>query len=200
MNGLLGCWVNETVEISTFCRKWELGNMIKDIKKGQVYPCQVPIHGRLFAQWMHHAFPRELLGCDSSIEMAGPHCCAIQVPLSPRVWYHEPTNSWWMDAGAGKHQAGVIRALKRAELANPDFFMVHLIHIIKKHVFEIYYPLVLQDVNLQVPPKVSAFLKSKRVPCAPEHTKGGVGIYTGIYGLDSIGLDRADWLRLDRTR
>ena len=23
---------------------------------------RVPIHGRLFAQWMHHAFPRELLG------------------------------------------------------------------------------------------------------------------------------------------
>lgn len=69
-----------------------------------------------------------------------------------------------------------------------------------KHVFEIYYPLVLQDVNLQVPPKVSTFLKSKRVPCAPEHTKGRVGIYTGIYGLDSIGLDRADWLQLDWTR
>merc|ERR1719330_2161170 len=38
---------------------------------------QVPLHGRLFAQWMHHAFPRE---CPF------PHASGTTNPMSPDDW------------------------------------------------------------------------------------------------------------------
>jgi len=41
---------------------------------------QVPLHGRLFAQWMHHAFPRE---CPY------PHEAGTTSPLTPDEWMKE---------------------------------------------------------------------------------------------------------------
>merc|ERR1711988_1582444 len=38
---------------------------------------QVPLHGRLFAQWMHHAFPRE---CPY------PNEAGMAMPLTPDEW------------------------------------------------------------------------------------------------------------------
>merc|ERR1739848_234658 len=38
---------------------------------------KVPLHGRLFAQWMHHAFPRE---CPF------PHLSGTTNPLTPDEW------------------------------------------------------------------------------------------------------------------
>jgi hypothetical protein len=41
---------------------------------------KVPLHGRLFAQWMHHAFPRE---CPY------PHLAGTTRPLTPDEWLEE---------------------------------------------------------------------------------------------------------------
>lgn len=41
---------------------------------------QIPLHGRLFAQWMHHAFPREC---------AYPHEAGTATPLTPDEWMKE---------------------------------------------------------------------------------------------------------------
>merc|ERR1719263_2324591 len=41
---------------------------------------QVPMHGRLFAQWMHHAFPRE---CPF------PHLTGTINPQTPDEWMRE---------------------------------------------------------------------------------------------------------------
>jgi len=38
---------------------------------------QVPLHGRLFAQWMHHVYP---------LECAFPHTSGTTSPLSPDEW------------------------------------------------------------------------------------------------------------------
>merc|ERR1719235_1703844 len=38
----------------------------------------VPLHGRLFSQWMHHAFPRE---CPY------PHLSGTTVPQTPDEWF-----------------------------------------------------------------------------------------------------------------
>ena len=40
-------------------------------------PLRVPFHGRLFAQWMHHAYPRE---CQF------PHLSGTTKPLGPEEW------------------------------------------------------------------------------------------------------------------
>merc|ERR1712190_604840 len=40
----------------------------------------VPLHGRLFAQWMHHAFPRE---CPF------PHVSGTKNPQTPSEWMEE---------------------------------------------------------------------------------------------------------------
>merc|ERR1712107_499075 len=40
----------------------------------------VPLHGRLFAQWMHHAFPRE---CPF------PHVSGTKNPQTPSEWIDE---------------------------------------------------------------------------------------------------------------
>ena len=38
----------------------QLRNRLQEV--AEMHGGRVPIHGRLFAQWMHHAFPREPLG------------------------------------------------------------------------------------------------------------------------------------------
>jgi len=43
----------------------------------QVHSGSVPLHGRLFAQWMHHAYPRE---CPF------PHVSGTTQPMSPDAW------------------------------------------------------------------------------------------------------------------
>merc|ERR1719401_88412 len=43
----------------------------------QVHGGHVPLHGRLFAQWMHHAYPRE---CPY------PHVSGTTKPMSPDAW------------------------------------------------------------------------------------------------------------------
>jgi len=43
----------------------------------QVHAGHVPLHGRLFAQWMHHAYPRE---CPY------PHVSGTTKPMSPDAW------------------------------------------------------------------------------------------------------------------
>merc|ERR1740138_431828 len=36
------------------------GKLTKQLKEiGEMYSGSVPLHGRLFAQWLHYAFPRE---------------------------------------------------------------------------------------------------------------------------------------------
>merc|ERR1712048_16400 len=53
----------------------------------------VPLHGRLFAQWMHHAFPRECLF---------PHVSGTKNPQTPSEWIEQngrqslATSSWEM--------------------------------------------------------------------------------------------------------
>jgi len=42
-----------------------------------VHSGQVPLHGRLFAQWMHHAYPREC---------SFPHVSGTTSPMSPDDW------------------------------------------------------------------------------------------------------------------
>jgi len=44
---------------------------------------QVPLHGRLFAQWMHHAYP---------LECAFPHATGSTSPLTPDEWMEETGN------------------------------------------------------------------------------------------------------------
>lgn len=41
---------------------------------------KVPLHGRLFAQWMHHAYPREC---------SYPHALGSTQPLSPHEWMQQ---------------------------------------------------------------------------------------------------------------
>merc|ERR1719189_2469829 len=41
---------------------------------------QVPLHGRLFAQWMHHAFP---------LECPYPHTAGTTTPLTPDEWMED---------------------------------------------------------------------------------------------------------------
>ena len=70
---------------------------------------RVPIHGRLFAQWMHHAFPRELLGGIWGVSARGGKAEAVflwkfrddsaQVPLPAWVWHHQSTDTRWVDEG-----------------------------------------------------------------------------------------------------
>lgn len=43
----------------------------------QVHAGQIPLHGRLFAQWLHHAYPRE---CPF------PHVAGTTNPMSPNTW------------------------------------------------------------------------------------------------------------------
>merc|ERR1719384_22532 len=43
----------------------------------QLHAGRVPLHGRLFAQWMHHAYPRE---CPF------PHVSGTTSPMSPNAW------------------------------------------------------------------------------------------------------------------
>merc|ERR1719375_2517436 len=45
---------------------------------------QVPLHGRLFSQWLHHAFPRE---CPY------PHAAGTTSPMSPEEWMAETGKS-----------------------------------------------------------------------------------------------------------
>merc|ERR1719190_230398 len=40
----------------------------------------VPLHGRLFAQWMHHAYP---------LECPYPHAAGTTQPLTPDEWMDE---------------------------------------------------------------------------------------------------------------
>merc|ERR1719188_1712919 len=44
---------------------------------GKLHGGSVPLHGRLFAQWMHHAYPRE---CPF------PHVSGTTSPMSPDDW------------------------------------------------------------------------------------------------------------------
>jgi len=57
-------------------------------KVGQRNGGQVPLHGRLFAQWMHHAYPRE---CPF------PHEAAAN-PQTPDEWMQEPKAEGGADA------------------------------------------------------------------------------------------------------
>merc|ERR1740123_2706285 len=41
---------------------------------------EVLLHGRLFAQWMHHAYP---------LECAFPHAAGTTTPLTPDEWMDE---------------------------------------------------------------------------------------------------------------
>merc|ERR1719251_843993 len=50
-------------------------NEISDHHEGQVL-----LHGRLFAQWMHHAFP---------MECPYPHAAGTTTPLTPEEWMDE---------------------------------------------------------------------------------------------------------------
>merc|ERR1712183_1093723 len=45
---------------------------------------QVPLHGRLFAQWMHHAYPREC---------SFPHVSGTKNPQSPDEWMRQTQSS-----------------------------------------------------------------------------------------------------------
>merc|ERR1719517_101226 len=40
----------------------------------------VPLHGRLFAQWMHHAYP---------LECPYPHAAGTTQPITPDEWMEE---------------------------------------------------------------------------------------------------------------
>lgn len=62
---------------------------------------KVPIHGRLFAQWMHHAYPRE---CPF------PHAAGTTSPLTPNEWMLE----------TGQSNSSVSREELDALLANND--------------------------------------------------------------------------------
>jgi len=45
---------------------------------------QVPLHGRLFAQWMHHAYPRECVF---------PDVRGSEIPVSLDTWYESEAGS-----------------------------------------------------------------------------------------------------------
>merc|ERR1719197_2419944 len=49
----------------------------------------VPLHGRLFAQWMHHMYPRE---CPF------PHLSETTTPISPDEWIKKAGSSEATDA------------------------------------------------------------------------------------------------------
>jgi len=53
---------------------------------GRLHGGYVPLHGRLFAQWMHHAYPRE---CPF------PHVSGTTTPMSPADWmdHHDIDNA-----------------------------------------------------------------------------------------------------------
>merc|ERR1712151_1192057 len=55
---------------------------LEEIAKG--HGGTVPLHGRLFAQWMHHAFPRE---CPY------PHVSGTKNPQSPDEWMQQSSRS-----------------------------------------------------------------------------------------------------------
>jgi len=53
-------------------------NLVKRLNEiASTHEGTVPLHGRLFAQWMHHAFPRE---CSL------PHTSAVENPHTPDEW------------------------------------------------------------------------------------------------------------------
>merc|ERR1719293_279780 len=72
----------------------------------------VPLHGRLFAQWMHHAFPNE---CPY------PHTSgSLAAPLTPEEWRHaEPDKA--VSASTEQKQAFIQAAssLNASELMDP---------------------------------------------------------------------------------
>merc|ERR1712085_193277 len=52
--------------------------LVSRLKKiAEIHNGLVPLHGRLFAQWMHHAFPRE---CPY------PHLAGTTAPQTPDEW------------------------------------------------------------------------------------------------------------------
>merc|ERR1719203_1040853 len=57
---------------------------------------QVPLHGRLFAQWMHHAYPREC---------AFPQAERAQNQLTPEAWSAETGVDYWLPDHEMRHLA-----------------------------------------------------------------------------------------------
>jgi hypothetical protein len=58
---------------------------------------QVPLHGRLFSQWLHHAFPRE---CPY------PHAAGTTSPMTPEEWMAESGESATVTAEVAQEHAG----------------------------------------------------------------------------------------------
>merc|ERR1719394_587291 len=54
----------------------------------------VPLHGRLFAQWMHHAYP---------LECPYPHAAGTTQPLPPNEWMEE-RGGWQVEAPAAERE------------------------------------------------------------------------------------------------
>jgi len=57
----------------------------------------VPLHGRLFAQWMHHAYPRE---CPY------PHLAGVTSPMSPDEWIRKAGSTEASDDEMRRHAQG----------------------------------------------------------------------------------------------
>merc|ERR1711953_1080421 len=80
----------------------------------------VPLHGRLFAQWMHHAFPRE---CPF------PHVAGTKNPQTPSEWIEEngqnaiQTPSWEMERIVSNAHANV--ANNNTEMTPMDLMWHH---------------------------------------------------------------------------
>merc|ERR1740121_720171 len=55
----------------------------------------VPLHGRLFAQWMHHAYPRE---CPY------PHVAGATSPVSPDEWMKKASSTEASEAEMARHK------------------------------------------------------------------------------------------------
>merc|ERR1712194_314014 len=63
---------------------------------------EVPLHGRLFSQWMHHAYPRE---CPF------PHVSGTTTPLSPSQWQEQSG----LSKAVTKEEAGVYMGMGHEE-------------------------------------------------------------------------------------
>ena len=122
-----------------------------------------------------------------------PHEFGTTSPQTPDEWMQVQGSQNTVQ----EDKAGVIRALKRAKLKNPDFMVVHIIHIYYIHVFEIYSLLVLQGVFIYK--YLQNYLPFESQRGYHVHQRQGWRLYGDIWirldWIDQIGFD---WIRLDR--
>merc|ERR1719277_358382 len=66
---------------------------------------QVPLHGRLFSQWMHHAYP---------LECPYPHAAGTSQPLTPDEWMDE-SGALEIQATRGERESHIKRGALAVE-------------------------------------------------------------------------------------